>query len=123
MQASRGIVICGRGLGVAYTANRFPRVRAAVVHDVETAALSRQHNDANVLALSGDRTDPGDAPGRSCRPGSRTPFEGGRHSCASTKIDALTREAARELGAGRADDPAIAAILRARRAARPTASS
>ena len=57
-EASRAIVICGTGLGVMYTANRFPRVRAALVHDVETAALARQHNDANVLALSGDRIDP-----------------------------------------------------------------
>ena len=57
-EVPRGIVICGSGLGVSYTANRFPRVRAALVHDVESAALARQHNDANVLALSGDRTDP-----------------------------------------------------------------
>ena len=57
-EASRAIVICGSGLGVAYTANRFPRVRAALVHDVENAALAREHNDANVLALSGDRTSP-----------------------------------------------------------------
>ena len=55
-EASRAIVICGTGLGVMYTANRFPRVRAALVHDVETATLARQHNDANVLALAGDRT-------------------------------------------------------------------
>ena len=57
-EVSRGIVICGSGLGVAYTANRFPRVRAALVHDVESAALARRHNDANMIALAGDRTDP-----------------------------------------------------------------
>ena len=56
----RAIVICGAGLGVMYTANRFPRVRAAWVQDAEAAEMSRRHNDANVLALPGDRLD-GDA--------------------------------------------------------------
>jgi ribose 5-phosphate isomerase B len=78
-EASRGIVICGSGLGVSYTANRFPRVRAALVHDVETAALARQHNDANVLALSGDRTDP-ELAWQIVQTWLATPFEGGRHT-------------------------------------------
>ena len=56
--AERGIVICGSGLGVMYTANRFPRVRAALVDNVDTAKLARRHNDANVLALSADDLDP-----------------------------------------------------------------
>ena len=52
--AERGIVICGSGLGVSYTANRFPRVRAALVHDEAGAAMARRHNDANMLALSAE---------------------------------------------------------------------
>ena len=56
-EAERGIVICGSGLGVMYTANRFPGVRAALVRDVDTAKLARRHNDANVLALGGDEGD------------------------------------------------------------------
>jgi len=46
-----GIVICGSGIGISIAANRFKSVRAALCHSVETAKLSRQHNDANVLAL------------------------------------------------------------------------
>ena len=87
-EASRGIVICGSGLGVSYTANRFPRVRAALVHDVESAALARQHNDANVLALSGDRTDPETA-WKIVETWLKTPFEGGRHARRVNKIRAI----------------------------------
>ena len=50
-KATRGIVICGSGLGVMYTANRFAGVRAAWVGDVEAAKMSRLHNDANVIAV------------------------------------------------------------------------
>ena len=56
-EAPRGIVICGSGLGVMYTANRFAGVRAAWVQDEEMARLSREHNDANMIALPGDRLD------------------------------------------------------------------
>ena len=56
-RSERAIVICGSGLGVSYTANRFPGVRAALVQDVEAAQMARRHNDANVLALPGDRLD------------------------------------------------------------------
>ncbi|MFP8877930.1 MAG: RpiB/LacA/LacB family sugar-phosphate isomerase, partial [Myxococcota bacterium] len=56
-EVPRGIVVCGSGLGVMYTANRFPGVRAAWLQDEEMARLARQHNDANVIALPGDRLD------------------------------------------------------------------
>ena len=46
-----GVVLCGTGIGVSIAANRHPGVRAALCHNVETARLSRKHNDANVLAL------------------------------------------------------------------------
>jgi glycine hydroxymethyltransferase len=107
-EASRGIVICGSGLGVSYTANRFPRVRAALVHDVESAALARQHNDANVLALSGDRTDPETA-WKIVETWLKTPFEGGRHALRVEEIDSLTRDGRSALAE---TDPAIADILR-----------
>src|SRR5512145_941126 len=90
-EASRGIVICGSGLGVSYTANRFPRVRAALVHDVESAVLARQHNDANVLALSGDRTD-AETAWKIVQTWLATPFEGGRHALRVEEIDSLTRD-------------------------------
>jgi len=50
---ARGVLICGTGLGISIAANRYPWVRAALCHDVTTARLSRQHNDANVIALGG----------------------------------------------------------------------
>jgi len=46
-----GILICGSGIGISIAANRFKEVRAALCHNQETATLSRQHNDANVLCL------------------------------------------------------------------------
>jgi glycine hydroxymethyltransferase len=107
-EAARGIVICGSGLGVAYTANRFPRVRAALVHDVETAAAARQHNDANMLALAGDRTD-AETAWKIVETWLATPFEGGRHSVRVAEIDDLTRDGRSALAAA---DPAIADVLR-----------
>ncbi|MBI1208096.1 MAG: ribose 5-phosphate isomerase B [Azospirillum sp.] len=50
-RASRGVLVCGTGIGISIAANRHSGVRAAVCHDVTTAKLARQHNDANVLAL------------------------------------------------------------------------
>jgi ribose 5-phosphate isomerase B len=49
--AARGIAICGSGIGISIAVNRFPWVRAALVTDAIAARLSREHNDANVLAL------------------------------------------------------------------------
>jgi ribose 5-phosphate isomerase B len=46
-----GVVVCGTGIGISIAANRTPGVRAALCHDETTARLSREHNDANVLAL------------------------------------------------------------------------
>ncbi|ALJ35428.1 ribose 5-phosphate isomerase B [Azospirillum brasilense] len=50
-RAARGVLICGSGIGISIAANRHPGIRAALVHDVTTARLARQHNDANVVAL------------------------------------------------------------------------
>jgi len=47
----RGVLTCGTGLGMAYAANRYPKVRAAVVWSPEIAELAKTHNDANVLVL------------------------------------------------------------------------
>jgi rfaE bifunctional protein nucleotidyltransferase chain/domain len=54
----RGILICGTGIGMSIAANKLPKVRAAVVHNLESATKCREHNDANVLCLgSWIRTD------------------------------------------------------------------
>ena len=87
--AERGIVICGTGLGVMYTANRFPRVRAALVDNVDTAKLARRHNDANVLALSADQLDPAGA-WAIVEAWLEEPFDGGRHARRIELIDSLT---------------------------------
>ena len=52
-QYDLGILVCGTGIGVSIAANKIPGVRAALVHDLTTASLAAQHNDANVLCLGG----------------------------------------------------------------------
>src|SRR5690348_2812888 len=50
-RAARGVLVCGSGIGISIAANRNPKVRAALAHDVTSARLSREHNDANVVAF------------------------------------------------------------------------
>lgn len=83
---SRGIVLCGSGLGVSMVANRHPGVRAAAAYDEETARLSREHNDANVLALGGRSLDHALAE-RILEVWLKTPFAGGRHARRVAKIE------------------------------------
>lgn len=54
--ADLGVAVCGSGIGIAIAANKVPGVRAAVVHDVTSAHLAREHNHANVLCLGGRLT-------------------------------------------------------------------
>src|SRR6476646_650662 len=56
--ADRGVLVCGSGVGVAIVANKVPGVRAVNAHDPDEAAMSRRHNDVNVLALAGRRLSP-----------------------------------------------------------------
>jgi len=53
-RADRAILACGTGIGMCITANKVKRIRAALCHDELSAQISRHHNDANVLCLSGD---------------------------------------------------------------------
>ncbi len=77
-QAEKGIVICGSGIGISIAANRHHGVRAALCHNADTAALARQHNNANVLALGARVIDETDA--KACVDAFlSTEFEGGRH--------------------------------------------
>ena len=85
-EAERGILLCGTGLGMSYTANRYPRVRAAVAWSPEVAALAREHNDANVLVLPARFV--GEAEGREIlKTWLETPFAGGRHARRVAKIE------------------------------------
>lgn len=83
--ADRGILVCGTGIGMAITANKFPHVRAATCYDEVTAEMCRRHNNVNVLCLSGDlmgerRLD------RLVEIWLNTEFEGGRHARRLEKI-------------------------------------
>ena len=85
-RAERGVLICGSGQGMVMAANRHVGVRAALPHDEAAARLTRQHNDANVLAL-GARVTPPEQAERILRAFLETPFEGGRHQRRVDKID------------------------------------
>lgn len=76
--ATRGVLLCGTGLGMSYAANRHPGVRAAVVWSPEVAKLARQHNDANVLVLPARMISKDDAR-EILKVWLETPFDGGRH--------------------------------------------
>lgn len=77
-KAGRGVLICGSGIGISIAANRYPHVRAALVHDGLTARLSRLHNDANVIAMGGRIL--GVELAKDCLDiFLNTKFEGGRH--------------------------------------------
>ncbi|MHC4809518.1 MAG: ribose 5-phosphate isomerase B [Planctomycetota bacterium] len=78
-QADRGILVCGSGIGVSMAANKVAGVRAALVHDAAAAEMTRRHNDANVVCLSAERTDP-DAAEAIVAAFLTAPFEGGRHA-------------------------------------------
>ncbi len=87
--ARRGILMCGTGLGMSYTANRFPGVRAALAWEPEIAELARRHNDANVLILPA-RFIEADFGVEILRRWLDAPFEGGRHTRRVEKIERET---------------------------------
>ncbi len=77
-EAQVGVIVCGTGIGISIAANRVPGARTALCHDITTARLSREHNDANILALGARVT--GVETARDCvRAFLDTPFAGGRH--------------------------------------------
>lgn len=78
-KADRAVLACGSGVGVAIVANKVPGVRAVNAHDPQEAEMSRRHNDANVVTLSGARVAP-DAADAIVVAFLRAEFEGGRHA-------------------------------------------
>lgn len=74
----KGILICGTGLGMSMVANRYKNVRAALCNDLFSAAMSRQHNNANILVMGG-RVIGVDLAREIVRVFLKTPFDGGRH--------------------------------------------
>lgn len=89
-RASRGILICGTGIGISIAANRHPHVRAALCHDATTARLCREHNDANVLVL-GARTTGAEVARDCLKSFLATPFAGGRHARRVDKLGARSK--------------------------------
>lgn len=87
-QADRAILACGTGIGMSITANKIKGIRAALCHDELSAQISRHHNDANVLCLSGDLI--GEVLLRKIvEVWLSTEFTGGRHARRIKKIAAI----------------------------------
>jgi ribose 5-phosphate isomerase B len=90
-KADSGILVCGSGIGMSIAANKVHGVRAAHVTSETEAQLSREHNDANVLAVGGRLLDEG-AARRIVDRWLSTDFAGGRHQQRVEKITAIERE-------------------------------
>jgi ribose 5-phosphate isomerase B len=87
-QADNAILICGTGIGMCIAANKIKGIRAALCHDELTAQISRHHNDANILCISGDMT--GEVLLRKMvEVWLSTEFSGGRHKRRVRKIMAI----------------------------------
>ncbi|HYA97674.1 MAG TPA: ribose 5-phosphate isomerase B [Methylomirabilota bacterium] len=86
-----GIVVCGSGIGISIAANKVPGIRAALAHDENTARLSREHNDANVLAMGGRIVTPEEAVDM-VKTFLSTPFAHGRHQRRIDKISQIEKD-------------------------------
>jgi ribose 5-phosphate isomerase B len=89
--AERGVVVCGSGIGISIAVNRDPRCRCARVDDPLSAALAREHNDANVIAL-GARLIGGDMAKACVAAFLGTDFAGGRHQRRVDQLSSLLQD-------------------------------
>ena len=87
-KSERGIVLCGTGIGISIAANKIKGIRCALCNDVYSAKKSREHNNANVLAMGGRVIGVGPAE-EIVRAWFSTDFEGGRHERRINKIKML----------------------------------
>ena len=94
-EAERGILICGSGIGMSMAANKVFGVRAALCFTPQSAALTRQHNDANVLALAGWQSDASDVL-QIVDTFLTTEFDGGRHARRVDKISEYEKRRVKE---------------------------
>ena len=83
---TRGIVICGTGVGMSIIVNRFPGIRGTLCSDLYTAKLCREHNDSNILIMGGRVVGHGLAR-EIVKVWLNTPFDGGRHQKRLDKIN------------------------------------
>jgi len=86
----RGMLMCGSGIGMSITANKFRGIRAALCHDGQTAKMCRLHNDANVLVMGASVGI--ELACQMARIWLETPFEGGRHQQRLDMIAAIEKE-------------------------------
>lgn len=89
-KAERGVIVCGSGIGISIAANRNPKVRAVLAHDATSARLSREHNDANVVAF-GQRLIGVEVAREALKVFLNTAFEGGRHAGRVTKLSGVPK--------------------------------
>ena len=106
-KAEFGLLVCTSGVGICITANKITGVRAGVAEDVEEASLMRQHNDVNVLCLSGKKTSP-ELAKKILDAFISAKFEGGRHERRVRKMDARLAPATLRL---RHVDPLVAEAI------------
>ncbi len=105
-RADAGILVCTTGIGVSIAANRHAGIQASLVHDVETAKITREHNASNVLCLAG-KTTPEATAKAIADAWLATPFAGGRHG---RRVDKMNTQA-HPLSILASADPAIAHII------------
>lgn len=91
--AEVGVCVCGTGIGISIAANKVPGVRAAVVHDVTSARMAKEHNDANVVCL-GARLVGSQVALEALDTFLSSTWEAGRHARRVNKITELERDAA-----------------------------
>jgi RpiB/LacA/LacB family sugar-phosphate isomerase len=89
-EIERGILICGTGIGMSIVANKFPRVRAALVNHVYAARMAKEHNNANILVMGGRIVGPGLAR-EMVAAWMEAEFQGDRHMRRLEKIEAIER--------------------------------
>lgn len=90
-ECEKGIIICGTGLGISMAANKVPGIRAALCTDCFTARMSREHNNANILALGGRVLGPGLAL-EIVETWLNSEFTGGRHAIRVNKISDIEKK-------------------------------
>ncbi|WP_395744447.1 ribose 5-phosphate isomerase B [Prosthecobacter sp.] len=106
-EADAGILVCTTGIGMCIAANRHVGIQASLVSDAQTAAITREHNNSNVLCLSGKNT-PEEAAREIVDTWLKTPFAGGRHGRRVDKMNAQPHP----LDILEGSDPAVAEIIR-----------
>ncbi len=95
----RGVVICGTGIGISIAANKVPGADAALCNDLFTAQMSREHNDAKVLAMGSRVVGEGLAK-EILRVWLATPFAGGRHIARNQNLRRIEARYSRGAGTG-----------------------